>query len=185
MASFPSPGYWIPLPAGGSGPPVLHRHWTPGAFRALPLPLSYWIPTSPNGSGPAALERHWASDAPFTPHAHPAGASGHDGETEMLAAECITQLDERLSLANETVTPIAGTVAAAAPPSSAQTVTRLCIGCGKPLVGKRPQAKAHGAACRQRAYRLRKKAAGPAQSQSDNGRDADQQLAGLAHATAR
>ena len=40
-----------------------------------------------------------------------------------------------------------------------QTVTRLCVGCGQPLEEKRPQARAHDAACRQRAYRRRKKAA--------------------------
>lgn len=64
--------------------------------------------------------------------------------TSVTRKEAVTRL-------GESITPDSVTV-------WSQTVTRLCIGCGKPLTGKRPQAKTHGAACRQRAYRLRLKA---------------------------
>ncbi|MCH7999084.1 MAG: hypothetical protein IIA91_06355 [Chloroflexi bacterium] len=51
------------------------------------------------------------------------------------------------------------------------------------MEGKRPQAKAHGAACRQRAYRRQKKAAAQARDQREAGRQVEPQQADLVHIT--
>ncbi len=132
-----SPDYWIPQPAKGSGPPVLRRRWAPAPTGSSAPAGDHWTATRSNGGSAPILERRWASIIP---------RPQRGGETRTTVSETVTH--------NGT---------ASAPP----TVTRLCLGCGMPLEGKRPQAKAHGPACRQRAYRRRRLAAIQAQGQRD------------------
>lgn len=176
MPPFPSADYWIPLPATGSGPPVLLRHWTPAASMLSAPPHDYWTPARLNDSAVPVLERHWSCSTPFPAQIAPVRASTDSEEATTAARNTSDRLIHRLTLVDKTITP-------APLDSSAQTVTRLCVGCGNPLEGKRPQAKTHGAACRQRAYRRRKKEARQALDQRENGHGSEPQLAGLARTT--
>lgn len=177
MPPFPSADYWIPLPATGSGPPVLRRHCTPAARTPWGPPRDYWTPAPLNHSAVPVLKRHWACSAPLPGQTAPILTSTDTEETTTAARNTPDRLIHRLTLVDKTVTP-------APVDSSAQTVTRLCMGCGNPLEGKRPQAKTHGAACRQRAYRRRKKEARQPPNQRENGRGSEPQLAGLARTIA-
>ena len=180
MTSFPSPDRWIPLPATASGPAVLSRRWTPAASTASAPHRDYWTPIQRNGFAGPVLERHWAGGGPLPAQTAPVRAGTHSGETVTPAAKTAAPLADRLTLSDRTPMAASPTVTLTPLDSPPQTVTRLCVGCGKPLEGKRPQAKAHGVACRQRAYRRRKKEARQAQGQGDNGRGSEAELAGLA-----
>lgn len=182
MPSFPWPDYWIPLPATGSGPPVLRRRWSPVPSRPSASPRDCWTPAGLNGSAAPVLERHCTCATPWTRRAAPAPAPAHHGQTETPARKSVT-LPHSAPLPDAAITPVPGTVTATPPGPSAQTITRLCLGCGKPLEGMRPQAKAHGVACRQRAYRRRKKEARLAQGLREKGRGSEPQPAGLARTT--
>ncbi len=173
----PSPDYWIPIPATGSLPPALRRRWTPVASTQLDQPHGYWSVAPSNGSAAPILERHWI---PVNPWTH--GKTNQNVQTVTTGSKSATlPTQKEASLLAESITPIHKTVSA--PPLQSQTVTQLCVGCGQPLDGKRPQAKAHGAACRQRAYRQRKKALTQAQDQPETGHQAEPQQAGPVHAT--
>lgn len=176
-AKVPSPDYWIPVPATGSRSPALRRHWTPVASTALDEPHGYWSAAPSNGSAALTLERHWT---PVTPRKN--RKTNHNAQTVTAGRESAPLLFqvEALLLA-ESIT--ASDIPVSIPPLLSQTVTRLCVGCGQPLEGKRPQAKAHGAACRQRAYRRQKKAAAQAQDQREAGHQAEPQQADLVHTT--
>jgi hypothetical protein len=180
---FPSSDRWVPLPATGSGPPVLRRHWTPAAPTPSAPRRDYWTPAQPDDSAVPVLERHWACGTTFPPQTTPVHADSHRQETVTPAAKTTAPLAHRLTLPDRTPTAVPATVTPASLHTLRQTVTRLCVGCGKPLEGKRPQAKAHGVACRQRAYRRRKKQAGQAQGQRENGRGSEPELAALARVT--
>ena len=169
---MPPPNYWFQVPATGSRAPALSRHWTPVASAALSEPHGYWSATPSNGSAALLLERHWT---PVTPRKN--WKTNHNVQTVTPDRESATLLSQAEALLlTESITDSDETASA---PSLSQTVTRLCVGCGKPLEGKRPQAKAHGAACRQRAYRRQKKAASQARDQ----REAEPQQADLVHIT--
>jgi hypothetical protein len=176
-AKVPPPDYWIPVPATGSRSPALRRRWTPIASAPLDQPHGYWSAAPSNGAAAPILERHWTPETPWilrkTNHNAQTVTAGR--ESAMLPAQA-----EATRLA-ESITPIY--IPVSIPPLLSQTVTRLCVGCGQPLEGKRPQAKAHGAACRQRAYRRQKKAAAQAQDQREAGHQAEPQQAGLVHTT--
>ena len=152
MASLPWPDYWMPLPTTGSGPPVRGKRSTPASSAVSAPARDRWTLIQPGDSALPVLERHWACPDTSPARLAPLRADGNGDETVTLTA-----LD-----------------------SHAQTVTRLCIGCGNPLEGKRPQAKAHGVACRQRAHRRRKKEAEQTQGQRENGRGFTPQPGGLA-----
>ena len=176
-AKVPSPDYWIPVPATGSRSPALRRHWTPVASTALDQPHGYWSAAPSNGNAAPVLERHWT---PVNPRKN--RKTNHNAKTVTPGKESVTLLSqvEALLLAEsiaaiDTPVPIS--------PILSRTVTRLCVGCGQPLEGKRPQAKAHGAACRQRAYRRQKKASAQAQDQRQAGHRAEPQQADLVHTT--
>lgn len=144
---------------------------------ALDEPHGYWSAAPSNGSAALIFERHWTPVTPRknrkTSHNAPTVTPGRESATllsqveALLLAESITASDETASI----------------PPLLSQTVTRFCVGCGQPLEGKRPQAKAHGAACRQRAYRRQKKAEAQSQDQREAGHQAEPQQAGLVHTT--
>ena len=174
---MPSPDYWIPVPATGSRSPALRRHWTPVASTPLDEPHGYWSAAQSHGSATPILERHWTPVAPRENR-----EKNHNAQTVTPAKESETLLSqvEALLLA-ESIT--ASDEIVSIPPLLSQTVTRLCVGCWQPLEGKRPQAKAHGAACRQRAYRRQKKAAAQAQDQREAGHRAEPQQAGQVHST--
>ncbi len=174
---MPPPDYWIPIPATGSRSPALRRHWTPVSSTALDEPHGYWSAAPSNGSTALILERHWT---PITPRKN--RETNHNAQTVTADRKSATLLSqvEALLLA-ESIT--AGDESASIPPLLSQTATRLCVGCGQPLEGKRPQAKAHGAACRQRAYRRQKKAAAQAQDQGEAGHQAEPQQPGPVHTT--
>ena len=140
-------------------------------------PRGYWSAAPSNGSAAPILEKHWA---PVTPRK--IRKTNHNAQTVTPDRESATLLSqvEALLLA-ESITASDETVSV--PPLLSQTVTRLCVGCGQPLEGKRPQAKAHGPACRQQAYRRQKKAAAQAQDQREAGHQAEPQQADLAHIT--
>ncbi len=176
-AKVPPPDYWIPIPATGSRSPALRRHWTPVSSTALDEPHGYWSAAPSNGSAALILERHWT---PVTPRKN--RKTNHNAQTVTADRKSATLLSqvEALLLA-ESIT--AGDESASIPPLLSQTATRLCVGCGQPLEGKRPQAKAHGAACRQRAYRRQKKAAAQAQDQREAGHQAEPQQADTVHIT--
>ena len=176
-AEVPPPNYWIPVPATGSRSPALRRHWTPVASTALDEPHGYWSTAPSNGSGAPILERHWTPENPWILR-----KTKHNDQTVTAGRKSAT-LPARAKAARlaESVNPIYLPVSI--PPLPSQTVTRLCMGCGQPLEGKRPQAKAHGAACRQRAYRRQKKAAAQAQDQREAGHQAEPQQAGQVHTT--
>ncbi len=175
---MPPPNYWIPVPATGSRPPALRRHWTPVSSTPLDQPHGYWSTAPSNGSAAPVLERHWTPENPWKNR-----KTNHTAQTVTPGKETVTLLSqvEATRLA-ENITPIY--IPVSIPPSLSQTVTQLCVGCGQPLEGKRPQAKAHGAACRQRAYRRQKKAGAQAQDQREAGRQAEPQQAGQVHTTA-
>lgn len=183
MPPFPWPDYWIPLPATGSGPPVLGRHWTPAASTPSAPPRDYWTPARLNDSAVPVLERHWACSTPLPGQTAPVRASADSEETITVARNTSGRLTDCLTLLDRTATPVPQIATPTHLDSSPQTVTRLCVGCGNPLEGKRPQAKAHGAACRQRAYRQRKKEARQTLDQRENGRGSEPELAGLARTT--
>ncbi|KKM23741.1 hypothetical protein LCGC14_1612160, partial [marine sediment metagenome] len=174
-AKVPSPDYWIPVPATGSRPPALRRHWTPVSSTPLDQPHGYWSTAPSNGSAAPVLERHWTPENPWKNR-----KTNHNAQTVTPGKESVTLLSqvEALLLA-ESIT--ASDEAVSIPPLLSQTVTRLCVGCGQPLEGKRPQAKAHGAACRQRAYRRQKKAGAQAQDQREAGHRAEHKQADPVH----
>ena len=180
VASFPWPDYWMPLPVTGSRPAVLGRRWTPAVSTASAPPRDYWTLTQPDDSAVPVLERHSAVGGPLPAQTAPVRAGTHSEETVTPSAKTAPPLADRLTLSDRTPTAVSPTVTLTPLHSPPQTVTRLCVGCGKPLEGKRPQAKAHGVACRQRAYRRRKKEARQAQDQRENGRGSESELAGLA-----
>lgn len=157
---MPSLDHWIRLPFKGSRPSILRRRWTPAASTAASLPPDRWAPTQPNESSAPVLERRWTRGPalPLEAGHIPAGAGR---ETVTVGASTAGPAGSVTS-GSETATPIAQPAIDGAVCSEPQTVTRLCVGCGQPLEGKRPQAKAHGVACRQRAYRRRKKEAAQA-----------------------
>ena len=176
-AEVPPPNYWIPVPATGSRSPALRRHWTPVSSTTLGEPHGYWSAAPSNGNAAPILERHWT---PVNPREN--RKTNHNAQTVTAGRKSATLLSqaEALLLA-ESFT--ASDVTVATQPLPSQTVTRLCVGCGQPLEGKRPQAKAHGAACRQRAYRRQKKAVAQAQVQREAGHQAEPQQANLVHIT--
>ncbi len=176
-AKVPPPNYWIPIPATGSRSPALRRHWTPVASTALDEPHDYWSAAPSNGSAAPILERHWT---PVTSRKN--RKTNHNAQTVTAGRESTPLLSqvEALLLA-ESIT--ASDIPVSISPLLSQTVTRVCVGCGQPLEGKRPQAKAHGAACRQRAYRRQKKAAAQAQDQREAGHQVEPQQADLVHTT--
>ncbi len=176
-AEVPPPNYWIPVPATGSRPPTLRRRWTPVASTPLDQPHGYWSAAPSNGSAAPILERHWTPNNPWIFR-----KTNHNAQTVTADRKSATLLSqaEALLLA-ESIT--ASDIPVSIPPLLSQTVTRLCVGCGQPLEGKRPHAKAHGAACRQRAYRRQKKAAAQAQDQREAGHQAEPQQASLVHTT--
>lgn len=98
------------------------------------------------------LERHWACGVRWNSQALAVGEHPRSSKSVTPGGRGLAALEEMERPVGESVTVSALHV-------STETVTRLCQGCGKPLEGKRPQAKSHDAACRQRAYRWRKKAA--------------------------
>jgi hypothetical protein len=162
-AKVPPPNYWIPVPATDSRSPALRRHWTPVASTALDEPHGYWSAAPSNGSAAPILERHWTPENPWIFR-----KTNHSAQTVTAGRESATLLSQvEALLVAESIT--ASDIPVSIPPLLSQTVTRLCVGCGQPLDGKRPQAKAHGAACRQRAYRRQKKAAAQAQDQREAG----------------
>jgi len=180
VASFPSPDRWVPLPATGSRPAVLGRRWTPAASTASAPPRDYWPPAQPNDSAVPVLERHWGCGSPLAAQTAPVHPGSHGQETVTAPKKTTPPLADFIASPDGTPIAVPATVTLASLDPPHQTVTRLCVGCGKPLEGKRPQAKAHGVACRQRAYRQRKKEAGQAQGQRENGRGSEPELAGLA-----
>ena len=184
VPSFPSSDYWVPLPASGSGPPVLQRRWTPAASGSSPPPPDYWTPIRLNDSAAPLLERHWAGGTPLSPEATSLYGSAHDEQTATAARPSVTAIADSITAAEGSPTLRVGTVSTKASPPSPQTVTRLCEGCGQPLVGKRPQAKTHGTACRQRAYRQRRQATESAAARQPSVPAADPQLAGPARTSA-
>lgn len=179
VTSFPSPECWIPLPASGAGPPVYYRRWTPNTS---PHP-DCWASLRRDDSAVPILERHWPGPILRTPQPGPVQAT-HDRQTETPTPDNVTPMGQ--SPASPIARPalLPRTVTARDAASLPGTVTRPCVGCGMPLEGKRPQARSHGDACRQRAYRRRKRAAAEAQVQRQNGHRAVLQDAGLAHVTA-
>jgi hypothetical protein len=181
MASFPSPDYWMPLPATGSGPVVLGRRWTPAA--STTWARDCWTSTQHNSLPEPALERHSASAAGLPAQTTPDRTGSHSHETVTLAARSTALPVDQVALPRIVLPTVPVTVTLRPTDSPPQTITRLCVGCGKPLEGKRPQAKAHGVACRQRAYRRRKKEAAQAQGQWENGRDSEPELMALARTT--
>ncbi len=167
---MPPPNYWIPVPATSSRSPALRRHWTPVSSTALDEPHGYWSAAPSNGSAAPILERHWTPATPRKDQKTDRNAQtvtpGKESVTLLSQVEALL-LAESIAASDETVS---------IPPLLSQTVTRLCLGCGRPLEGKRPQAKAHGAACRQRAYRRQKKAAAQTQDQREAGHQAEPQV---------
>jgi len=179
MAPFPPLDYWMPLPARGSRPAVLSRRWTPAASTASPPPRDYWIPAQPGDSAVSVLERHCACAGTSPARTAPVRAGSHGEETVTQPRKAPAPMADRPKLPDLTSTTLPTTVTLTPLGTAPETVTRLCVGCGKPLDGKRPQAKAHGAACRQRAYRRRKKEAAQAQGRRENGRGSKPELAAL------
>jgi hypothetical protein len=182
VVSFPSPDYWMPLPAAASRPAVLGRRWTHNASASSAPRRDYWLLPQVNSSHAPVLERHWACGVPLPNEATPTGADNYLGETVTPTTKSPEPPIEHAPLPDEGAMVIPGTVTLTPIQSPLETVTRLCVGCGKPLVDKRPQAKAHGVACRQRAYRRRKKEAAQAQVQKHNGRRSQPEPAALAAA---
>ncbi len=207
MASFPSPDCWVPLPATGSRPAVLGRRWTSASSTlSAPRPDCWTLARRHNSTAPV-LERHSASAGNLPGHAPPLPPVTDGEETVTLSAKAPASPPDYLSSPDKTATAILPTVTPAPakslletvtvlspdshvqtvtlilPHPSQQTVTRLCVGCGKPLEGKRRQAKAHGVACRQRAYRRRKKEAAHAQLQQENQRASQLEPVGLHQTT--
>ncbi len=151
MPTLPSPDHWNLITTGDSRVPVLRRRWTPGPSRPFPPATNRWTFVTDDGSVKPLLERHWASAVWSKSPALP------DGE-HISISKTVTGVDRRLAPYDGVVGLIRQTVTSIGKGSSAETVTRVCEGCGKPLEGKRRQAKCHGAACRQRAYRRRRDA---------------------------
>ncbi len=176
-AEVPPPNYWIPVPATDSRSPALRRHWTPVSSTTLDEPHGYWSAAPPNGSATPILERHWT---PVTLRKN--RKTNHNTQTVTPDSKSATLLSQvEALLRSESITASDETVSI--PPLLSQTTTRLCVGCGQPLEGKRPQAKAHGAACRQRAYRRQKKAVAQAHDQRQAGHQAEPQQADMVHIT--
>ncbi len=173
--------YWSAAPSNGNATPILERHWTPVTPRKdretnhnarTITPAKGSVAPPAQAEAILVAEGIPASDETATlPSLSQTVTPDRETATllsqveALLAAESITANDETVSI----------------PPILSQTVTRLCVGCGKPLQGKRPQAKSHGAACRQRAYRRQKKAAADAQEQREAGHQAEPQQVALAH----
>ncbi len=151
MPSLPSHVRRILIPIGDSWVPMIRRLWAPGSSRPLAPATNRWKSIRRDGFVKPLLERHWASAVWSKSLALP------DGE-HVRISNTVTGVDRRLASYDGVVGPIRQTVTSICEESSAETVTRVCEGCGKPLEGKRRQAKCHGAACRQRAYRRRKEA---------------------------
>jgi hypothetical protein len=167
VVSFPPPDRWVPLPA--SRPAVLGRRWTPAASTPSAAPRDCWTSAQRNRLPVPILERHWACATTFPTQTAPIRTGSHPEETVTLPGKTTPPPADCPMLPDKAHPPLPATVTLTSLDSPPQTVTRLCVGCGKPLEGKRPQAKAHGAACRQRAYRRRKKEATQAQRQRGNG----------------
>jgi hypothetical protein len=180
VASFPWPDYWMPLPTTGSGPPVLGRRST-SALSAVSAPArDRWTIIQPSDSALPVLERHWACPDTSPARLAPLRADGNRDETVTRPRATTAAIADRLALPDRIPTTPPLTVTLTTLDAVPQTVTRLCIGCGKPLERKRPQAKAHGVACRQRAYRRRKKEAEQTQGHKENRRGSTPQRGGLA-----
>jgi hypothetical protein len=185
--SAPPRDYWTLTQPDDSAVPVLERHSAGGG----PLPVQTSVRAVSHGgetvtataktAAPLADRmRHSAGGGPVPTQTASVRAVTHAGETVTATAKTAPPLADRQTLSDRTPTAILPTVTPTPLDSPPQTVTRLCVGCGKPLEGKRPQAKAHGVACRQRAYRRRKKEARQAQGRRDNGRGSESELASLA-----
>jgi hypothetical protein len=181
VTSSRSSDRWVPLPASGSGPPVLRRHCIPAPPTPLAAPRDYWTAAPLKRSAAPLLEKHWAPITTIPPQVRPPAHPPHSTQAVTAASKSVTPPPEAPKPPGAMVARPAEIVTPRLPVSSSQTVTRLCVGCGKPLEGKRPQAKAHAAACRQRAYRRRKKGAGQAPSQGENGREPEPEVGGLTH----
>ena len=177
------PGYWSAAPSNGNAAPILERHWTPVTPQENRGTNHNAQTVTPGQEKVAPLAQ---AKAKFVAESMPAGdetvsppslsqtvTPDRESATLLSQAEALL-LAESITASDETVS---------VPRLLSQTVTRLCVGCGQPLEGKRPQAKAHGAACRQRAYRRQKKAAAQAQGQREAGHQAEPQQADLAHIT--
>ncbi len=175
--------YWSAAPSNGNAALILERHWTPVTPREdrdtnhnaqTVTPDRKKSTLLPQAESVLRAESMPASDETVSIPPLLSRTVTPDRENAtllsqveaLLRAESVTVSDETVSI----------------PPLLSQTVTRLCVGCGKPLEGKRPQAKSHGAACRQRAYRQQKKAA-ETQNQREAGHQAEPQQVDLAHTT--
>lgn len=192
----------------GSRQAVLGRRWIAAAPTLSALPPHHWIPTHADGGPVPVLERHCACGPRTLPaQTPPIPARSRGEETVTPAGAAPAPLPHRPTLPDTHSTPLpptvtptiadsrlqtitihslhpdAQTVTLGPPYPAPQSVTQLCMGCGEPLEGKRPQAKAHGSACRQRAYRRRKKEAAQAQRQHENQRASQPEPAGLAATT--
>lgn len=131
---------------------MLRRRWTPGLARECGPAPDCWTSLARDGSARPMLERHWACGVRWNSQGFPVGEDARGSKT-------VTAIGRELTGVEEIVRSVGKSATVNALHVSTETVTRLCQGCGEPLQGKRPQAKSHDAACRQRAYRWRKKAA--------------------------
>jgi hypothetical protein len=179
VALLPSPDRWVPLPGSGSRPTVLSRRSPLVPPTASVPPGGHWTLARSDDSAVPVLERHWACGTLFLARTPPIRTDSYGEETVTAPANTTPPLLNYLTFPDSTPTAVPPTVTLNPLDSSPQTVTRFCVGCGKPLEGKRPQAKAHGVACRQRAYRRRKKEAAQAQAQRQNGRRSEPELPSL------
>ncbi len=176
-------GYWSASPSNGNATPILERHWTPVIPRKNRETNHNTQTVTPGQESVAPLAQ---ANAKFVAESIPAGdetvspSSLSQTVTPDRKSATLLSQTEALLLA-ESITAREKT--ASAPPILSQTVTRLCVGCGQPLEGKRPQAKAHGAACRQRAYRRQKKAAAQSQDRREAGHQAEPRQADPVHIT--
>ncbi len=177
-------GYWSAAPSSGNAAPILERHWAPATPREnrdtnhnvqTVTPDRTSSTLLPQAEALLPAESMPASDETVSSPPLLSQTATPDRKSATLLSQVETLLrTESITAGDETVS---------IPPILSQTVTRLCVGCGLPLEGKRPQAKSHGAACRQRAYRRQKKAAADAQEQREAGHQAEPQQADLAHIT--
>ena len=149
VLSVPSPDQWFPVPTGDARAPVLRRRWTPAPSPSFASAPNRWTSVRGDGSVRPVLERHWASGGGRNTRA-PAVVEHIRGRNTVTGAGPGPAPSEEIAGA------FGQTVTGDGAEPSGETITRVCEGCGKPLVGKRRQAKSHGAACRQRAYRRRK-----------------------------
>jgi hypothetical protein len=127
-----------------------------------------------NGDSPiSGLERRWTLGGVAGGVVHPWGATGASDATPDSNGG-----RSGSSVETDGIDALTGAGASAGPSSYPNDLgqhrshgaegsvpsgdVRVCQGCGLPLEGKRQQAKHHGSACRQRAYRIRKKRQQPA-----------------------